>query len=211
VGLVPKVPEQHLADRREQILQAAQVCFASKGFHRTTMQDICTEAGLSAGAVYHYFAGKEEIIAACCARASQRVQLVFDASMGNGQTADVLRQMIALFAGDLSRPGAAEASRAAVNTWGEAVVNPSLQREQRAALDNAIAFLTGLARAAQDAGEFSRSVAPEYFARVMTALYDGLLLQQSLDPRVDVPAYAEAVSQMLTGSLWRQGVAPATD
>ncbi len=208
---MPKVPEQHLADRREQILQAALVCFASKGFHRTTMQDICTEAGLSAGAVYHYFAGKEEIIAASCARSSQRVQWVFDASMGTGQTADVLRQMVALFAGELSRPGAVEASRAAVNTWGEAVVNPSLQREQRAALDNAIAFLTGLARSAQDAGEFSRSVVPEYFARVMTALYDGLLLQQSLDPHVDVPAYAEAVSQMLTGGLWDQDVAPSTD
>jgi AcrR family transcriptional regulator len=162
VGLVPKVPEQHLADRREQILQAALVCFASKGFHRTTMQDICTEAGLSAGAVYHYFAGKEEIIAASCARSSQRVQWVFDASMGTG-------------------------------------------------LDNALAVLTGLARSAQDAGEFSRSVVPEYFARVMTALYDGLLLQQSLDPHVDVPAYAEAVSQMLTGGLWDQDVAPSTD
>ena len=48
---MPKVSEEHLDARRRQIVDAAIVCFVRKGFHRATMQDICREAGLSAGAV----------------------------------------------------------------------------------------------------------------------------------------------------------------
>ena len=38
---MPKVTEAHLEARREQILDAAAECFARKGFHRSTMHDIC--------------------------------------------------------------------------------------------------------------------------------------------------------------------------
>lgn len=45
-------------------MDAAVACFRRRGFHQTTMQEICTEAGISAGALYRYFASKTEIIAA---------------------------------------------------------------------------------------------------------------------------------------------------
>jgi AcrR family transcriptional regulator len=47
---IPRVNQKHLEARREQILEAAIECFAHNGFHRTTMQDIMREAGLSVGA-----------------------------------------------------------------------------------------------------------------------------------------------------------------
>jgi TetR/AcrR family transcriptional regulator, repressor for uid operon len=56
----PKLSEQ----RRQQILAAAKACFQRAGFHKTGMQAICAEAGLSAGAVYRYFGSKDELIAA---------------------------------------------------------------------------------------------------------------------------------------------------
>ena len=59
---VPRVSEDHLTARREQILAAAQRCFKRNGLHRTTMQDLIREAGLSVGAVYRYFKSKDEII-----------------------------------------------------------------------------------------------------------------------------------------------------
>ena len=63
---MPKVTDAHLEARRQQILDAASACFARQGFHQTTMQDICRKAELSPGAVYRYFASKEDIIAASC-------------------------------------------------------------------------------------------------------------------------------------------------
>ena len=46
---MPKVTEEHLAQRRQQILDAAANCFARNGFHRTSIQDIIKESGVTAG------------------------------------------------------------------------------------------------------------------------------------------------------------------
>jgi AcrR family transcriptional regulator len=51
-------------DRRQQILQAAMICFAKRGFHQTSMHDISEEAGISVGLIYRYFASKEAVISA---------------------------------------------------------------------------------------------------------------------------------------------------
>lgn len=45
-----------------QILEAAWRCFQKQGLHVTTMADIIQASGLSAGAVYSYFPGKEDLI-----------------------------------------------------------------------------------------------------------------------------------------------------
>jgi TetR/AcrR family transcriptional repressor of uid operon len=55
-------------DRREEILDAAQRCFARSGFHQTSMQEICAEARMSPGGLYRYFASKEAIIAGIAER-----------------------------------------------------------------------------------------------------------------------------------------------
>jgi AcrR family transcriptional regulator len=45
--------------RRQVILDAALVCFASKGFAETTMEDIRKLSGASTGSIYHHFSNKE--------------------------------------------------------------------------------------------------------------------------------------------------------
>lgn len=57
-----KLKPEILRERREHILTAAERCFAHSGFHRTTMHDICREAGVSPGALYIYFDSKEALI-----------------------------------------------------------------------------------------------------------------------------------------------------
>src|SRR5271166_1320158 len=61
---MPKVTDQYRDARRDQILSAAKRCFLRDGFHATSMQDLFAEAGLSSGAVYRYFASKDEVIIA---------------------------------------------------------------------------------------------------------------------------------------------------
>ncbi len=61
---MPKISPARKEERRQQILHAAIACFAKRGFHETTIQDICAEAGLSTGAVYSYYRSKDAIIAA---------------------------------------------------------------------------------------------------------------------------------------------------
>lgn len=65
---MPKLKPSTQRARREHILDAAEICFARSGFHRTTMQDICKEASVSPGALYVYFASKEDLIAGLAER-----------------------------------------------------------------------------------------------------------------------------------------------
>ena len=51
------------ADRRAEILDAAERCFIRSGFHQASMQEICAEAKMSPGNLYRYFPSKEAIIA----------------------------------------------------------------------------------------------------------------------------------------------------
>lgn len=48
-------------ERREQILSAALLLFATKGLAATTVTDIAAAAGMSQGLMYHYYESKEEI------------------------------------------------------------------------------------------------------------------------------------------------------
>ena len=59
------------ADRRSQILEAALVCFAKRGFHQTSMHDISGEAGISVGLIYRYFENKEAVISAMADQAQE--------------------------------------------------------------------------------------------------------------------------------------------
>jgi AcrR family transcriptional regulator len=61
---MPRLMETTRAARREHILWAAQTCFARRGYHATTMDDIAAGAGIAKGASYVHFGGKEAIFLA---------------------------------------------------------------------------------------------------------------------------------------------------
>jgi AcrR family transcriptional regulator len=52
--------------RRQEIVSAAARMFARQGYDQTTMQDLAASMGLATGALYHYFASKEHVLAAIC-------------------------------------------------------------------------------------------------------------------------------------------------
>ncbi len=51
-------------ERKRQILEAAAAVFSRSGYHEARMDDIAEAAGLSKGALYLYFPGKEALITA---------------------------------------------------------------------------------------------------------------------------------------------------
>ncbi len=53
---------QAAADKRRQILDAAVLTFANRGFHACRVADIADQAGVAYGLVYHYFASKDEVL-----------------------------------------------------------------------------------------------------------------------------------------------------
>ncbi|MFC1960477.1 TetR/AcrR family transcriptional regulator [Chloroflexota bacterium] len=61
---MPRLKPDTLAARKTHILKAALVCFAEKGYHQTTMDDIVQAAGLSKGGLYVHFSSKKELFIA---------------------------------------------------------------------------------------------------------------------------------------------------
>ena len=51
-----------MADRRQELLDAAVRVFARKGFHASRVGDIAEEAGVAHGLLYHYFRSKDEVL-----------------------------------------------------------------------------------------------------------------------------------------------------
>ncbi|WP_182911936.1 TetR/AcrR family transcriptional regulator [Sphingomonas cavernae] len=48
--------------RRTAIVEVAMLCFVRQGFQKTSISDICKEAGMRSGHYYYYFAGKGAIL-----------------------------------------------------------------------------------------------------------------------------------------------------
>ena len=60
-------------ERRDQILECALAVFASKGFHETSIADICARARIARGTLYQYFTDKRDVLAALVDRIVRRV------------------------------------------------------------------------------------------------------------------------------------------
>ena len=64
---MPRLTPERRAMRRDQVLRAAVRCVIRSGFQGLTMSEVIAESGLSAGAVYGYFASKDALLAALAA------------------------------------------------------------------------------------------------------------------------------------------------
>jgi AcrR family transcriptional regulator len=60
----PGRPRVGFDQKRSQIIRSATRLFAQRGFHATSMDDICDKAGIGRGVLYHYVSSKEEILVA---------------------------------------------------------------------------------------------------------------------------------------------------
>lgn len=59
---MPKVVPEYKKIAKEKIINAAYTVFTSKGYHKTTMDDVANEVGVSKASLYSYFKSKEEIL-----------------------------------------------------------------------------------------------------------------------------------------------------
>jgi TetR/AcrR family transcriptional regulator, transcriptional repressor of aconitase len=57
----PKVSQEHMEQRRADILKAAQQVFIEHGYERATMKHIMDAANISRGGLYQYFSSKEAV------------------------------------------------------------------------------------------------------------------------------------------------------
>jgi AcrR family transcriptional regulator len=83
------------AATRGKILQAALACFAQKGYHQTSMDDIVTQSELSKGALYWHFKSKQELFAALIEWFMLELgEQIFHVSTEDISAADKIREIV---------------------------------------------------------------------------------------------------------------------
>src|SRR5881396_4381909 len=123
-------------DRRVQILDAALVCFAQRGFHQTSMHDISAEAGISVGLIYRYFENKEAVISAMADRHKEEIQQMLERAR---QAPSLLESLEILFTAHCCENEPRLISAFVVDLYAEASRNPHVADLTRDVLETAMA------------------------------------------------------------------------
>lgn len=198
---MPKVTEAHLKAREEQIVLAACKCFSQKGFHQTTMRDICRAAHLSPGAVYRYFKGKDAIVEALAEMGRRNTRELLGAMATSERADEAIAQILTGLLQFFETPDGRQSSRLDVRIWGEAIHTPRLRRLFQRAYRNISGILSEIIRKGQEAGEINGEVPAEAAALVFGALGLGMTVLNALLPRTDFRQCAGVIEALLTGTF----------
>jgi AcrR family transcriptional regulator len=202
---MPKVSQEHLDSRKRQILAAANRCFARVGFHNATMQDVIKESALSAGAIYNYFSSKEDIIIAIAEERHVREAAICRAAECEADPFAALTHLAREFFDHLSDAGQDEERRVGVQLWAEALNNKRLLSVNREGSAEPLRALIGIIERLKAYGEISHDIGSDALARVMIALFQGLVLQKCREKDLLVQPYIKAVLFLAEGMRGRSG------
>jgi AcrR family transcriptional regulator len=200
--LVPKISAAHEQQRRDQILKAAMACFARQGYRATSMDDVVRESGLSVGAIYSYFASKEELFLAICdERNEQTLAYLNDLFRRPGPMVEKTREAVDYFFNLLSDE-LLTLARVNVEFMTEASKSERVRARQEQRCESVRQFMRWLLSEAQQQGEIRADVDIAAAAELMMMLNDGILLLSSAGlRRVSLDALKPAYLMLLNAGL----------
>ena len=199
--VMPKVSAEYLLAKKRHILDAASHCFARNGIRATTIQQICTESGLSAGAIYRYFDGKDAIVDAVFAlqREQQAEREAQIAAAPNPLNA--LRHMVQQMFYFLEDPQFAKDHRMSLMVHAESMRNPALAKAYTHLHRGSSQQVAEIIAKAQSRGEVDTTIDPTYLAWLMVALYQGFRVHKLLDPNLDTARFTATAATMFDRML----------
>jgi len=194
---MPKVSEAHLQARRRQILQAALTCFAERGFHTTSMRDICRQAQLSAGAVYRYFESKEDLIAGMVAvEVEPMVEML--------RVLEPEDRVRTIIHGSFDRPDLAREIRVEISLWAEALTNPRIAELMVSQIEPITALLAEAIASLQQRGRICDPSSARVLAERTQGNLLGGMLQLAVVPGFELDAYLTSVERSLLPASGRE-------
>jgi len=186
--------------RRMQIIQAARACFARKGYHRTTMDDIVRESGLSKGSIYWYFESKKALFMAMLDAWLEQVDRSLSELVGASlPTAEKLRQVAQVLV------TIANSSREMVpillDFWAETSHDPQITQRLAQVYAEYRCLLRRIVQEGIASGEL-RPLDVDQVATILCGIYNGLMLQWVLEPEaVPWSVVADTLIELLLHGL----------
>jgi len=182
---------------RGQLIEVATALFADHGYEGTSIEAVLTAAGVSRGALYHHFAGKEALFTAVLEALNERI------------TAQ-LTEVISGCADPV------EAVRVGALSWIDLAGDPVIQRimlvdapsvlgwEQWRAMDEGrtVGAMRDMLQAVSDTGRLPRELVGPFAHMILAALDEAaLIVARAPDSRVAVAEERQAVEEFLARLL----------
>ena len=162
-------------ERRAQILEATARLIARHGFHSVRVADIARECGTSTGTVHYHFPTKDDALRAALVFYADRLHARLAADFEQADnTVEMLRRLV-----EVQLPSSDEDVNEWsiwVQSWTEAILQPSLRAAQHAVYSRWREVVVDLLRRCQQEGK-ARDADPEALASRFTGMVDGLAIQ----------------------------------
>ena len=170
-----------MAPPRQRVLDAALHCFAAKGFHGTSMQEVCSQASMSPGALYRHFPSKDAIIEAIAEQERETNRQFFKRL---DVESDILETLLETGFAWMRNASGGDSACLCVEVLAEAHRNPRVREIFERNHEEARGALRATLERARAVGEIDPDLDLDVAVTVFLALGDGLLARAPIDPHV---------------------------
>ncbi len=191
------------AERESRILDAANDLITHYGYDKTTVDEIAREAGVSKGAVYLHFKGKEALFEALLLRESERVMDDMFARIEADPEGGTLFHVY----GHALRAAITNPLIRALSTRDRRVLGDFARRfANMASPQDGMMFGREFIAHFQAAGLIRRDLSPETVTHLLVYMRYGFLMTESILPPEHTPPIDEIVAAM--ADMLSKGLAP---
>ena len=196
---MPRITEERRDARREQIIDAARACVLEHGLESVSMEMIIARSGLSTGAVYRYFTGKDQIMNAAVLSGTAGLGQALAPVLANPDPpppAEFVGQVISAGLGYAVREGGDDLTRMAIHGWSHAQSDPALKATTLAVYRGLRDRFAETVTRWQAAGTVSPDADPAAIAQLILSIGLGFIAQRTLAGDADPVAHVAALAAL---------------
>ena len=184
--------------RRRAILESAWACFARNGFHATGMAELAAAAGLSPANLYRYFPSKQAIVGAIVQQA--RVEFLAEVERLAAEP-DALRAILAILRYCVEHAADPASARLWLEILAEAGRAGPIRRDFLPFDQQSLEPLAALVTRGAAEGSIAADLDPRMTAQWLTALLDGVVARQAMEPDLDLRRWVERMEVLVRRAL----------
>lgn len=201
---MPRITDERREARREQVLEAARACLQEHGLEAVSMEMIIARSGLSTGAVYGYFKGKDQIINAVVTEGTAAMAEDLAPVVTNPEPPplpEFVEQVLRTAVGFGRHKGDIDRLLVSLHGWSHSQSDPQLKTATRASYSGLRRLFADVVRRWQAAGTFDAAADPEGVAELLTSITLGFVAQRALAGSADVTAHVAALEALTHRSV----------
>jgi AcrR family transcriptional regulator len=197
---MPKITDERREERREQVLEAARACLQEHGLEAVSMEMIIARSGLSTGAVYGYFKGKDQIINAVIVEGTAQMAEDLAPILMNpdppplpefvGQVLDTVVNF------GRHKKGGIDRLLVSLHGWSHSQSEPALKAATRVSYAGLRSLFVETVKRWQATGRVDAEADAEGVAELLTSITLGFVAQRAMAGSANVAAHVAALESL---------------